>query len=401
MTRQRVVVTGLGVLAANGSGAAAFGRALEEGRSGVRPVTRFDVSDFAYGQAAQIEDGLLDAPGPLDRASRMAVMAAEQAWSDAGAEGAFDRARVGVCVGTTMGGVLSLEALQRAAGCAPSPAPEAGLWDELRFDAMARNAARALRLRGPRSTITIACASGAQAIGYAADLVRRGAVEAMLAGGVDALSPFVFYGFHAVRAVTRGRNRPFDRSRDGLVLGEGAGLVLLETAASAARRGARVYAEVAGCGFSNDGVHPTAPDPRGGGLLRSIRAALAQAGVAPEEIDYVCAHGTGTVLNDRMELRAIESALGAGGRRIPVTSIKPMIGHTLGAAGAIESVATLLSLKEGWIPPTLHVEDPEPSETALVVRGCALRKPLRVALKLSAGFSGNNAALVFRRSGEA
>jgi len=260
---------------------------------------------------------------------------------------------------------------------------------------MAQHVARAHRLQGPVATITIACASGANAVGYAADLVRSGHADVMLAGGSDTVSQFTFSGFSSLRAMTQDACRPFDEDRTGIALGEGAGVLVLEEEERAVRRGARIHGEILGYGFCNDAYHSTAPAPDGGGMLRSIRAGLEAAGLGPDDIDYVNAHGTATQANDAMEIAAYRALFGGRGRRVPVSSIKAMVGHTLGAAGAIELIATVLALAGQYVPPTINASRPTAELDTVPDRAREAR--LRHALCCNAGFGGHNTAVVVGR----
>jgi 3-oxoacyl-[acyl-carrier-protein] synthase II len=268
--------------------------------------------------------------------------------------------------------------------------------ERIPYYAPAVRLARTLGCRGPVATAQLACASGTHAIALAADWVRSGRADVVLAGGTDLLCRFVVAGFNALRA-TASVARPFDRDRHGLVLGEGAAVVVVEEAGHAARRGARVRGRLLGVGAAADAVHMTAPDRDGGGAARAIAAALADAGIAPASVDFVSAHGTGTPYNDAMEAVALERVFGR--RRVPVNSIKGAIGHTLGAAGAFEAVLCLETLARGVVVPTAGLVDVDPVCAMLdLVHGSARSLPVAVAVSTSSGFAGANAALVFGRA---
>jgi 3-oxoacyl-(acyl-carrier-protein) synthase len=255
-------------------------------------------------------------------------------------------------------------------------------------------------VRGPVSTVSVACASGTAAIGLGAEWIRGGRVDRVLAGGTDALSAFVFSGFDALRALSPSAARPFDAARDGLTLGEGAGFLLLEEEESARRRGAAVLARIAGYGSGSDAHHLTRPDPSGGGVVRAIESALRQAGRAPFEVGFVSAHGTGTTFNDAMEEAALAHVLGPEARTVPVNGIKGAIGHTLGAAGALEAVLSVLVLVEQRVPPTAgHVtKDPRSPLSIVAGRPFSPDRSIDVALSTSSAFGGTNAALVLERA---
>jgi nodulation protein E len=379
-----VVVTGYGVVSPLGRGVPAFWEALVAGRSAVAPITRFPADDLTPRHAAEVRDVAPDDP---DRAGAFALDAACQALADAGLEPSRVP-RLGVALGTTLGGMLLFErwtadAVSDGIGGVPYWAPATRL-------------ARTLGGEGPVATTQLACASGTQAVALAASWVRRGQAEVVLAGGADLLCRFVVAGFNALRA-TADAARPFDVARRGLVLGEGAAILVLESAAHAAARGARVRARLLGAGAAGDATHMTAPDRDGGGAARAIAAALRDAGVAPAAVGFVSAHGTGTAYNDAMEAAAIARVFGPGA--VPVDSIKGAVGHTLGAAGALEAVVCAEVLQRGIVPPTAGLATLDPACAALdVVRGEPRAVEADVAVSTSSGFAGANAALVLARA---
>lgn len=372
---RRVVVTGMGALTAAGAGVGPFWSACVEGRSALAPVTRFDVSDMGGVRAGECG-------GPLreeeERASAFALLAAAEALAAAGLSRDDLPPASGVVLGTCLGDAVA----------PPADAAPGGL------AAPALRLAAAFALTGPVSTVSAACASGTAAIASAAGCIARGESDLMLAGGADRLSRFVVSGFWLLRALSPTVVRPFDRRRDGLALGEGAGLVVLEERERARRRAAPVLAEVAGGGTAADAYHMTGPSPNGDGVLRAMSAALAQARRSPEDIGFISAHGTGTVFNDRTETLAIRRLLGRRARLVPIDSIKPVIGHTLGAAGALEAILCAKVLQEGIIPPTINHEEPDPGCDLDYVPGAARRQAVRCALSSSSAFAGHNAALV-------
>jgi len=257
--------------------------------------------------------------------------------------------------------------------------------------------ARRLDVRGPRTTIMTACSSSATAIGYAADRVRLGHVDVALAGGAEGLCRLTYAGFSSLRATSPEPCRPFDAERKGLSLGEGAAILVLESYEHARARGAEILALVAGYGVSADAYHMTAPHPEGDGAARAMRAALADAGLDPSQVDYVNAHGTGTTHNDAAESAAVRRVLGAHAERTPLSSIKSMLGHTLGAAGAIEAVASVLAIARGFIPPTVNLRTPDPAFGLDYVPNTARNQPVSVVLSNSFAFGGNNTTLAFKR----
>jgi 3-oxoacyl-[acyl-carrier-protein] synthase II len=263
--------------------------------------------------------------------------------------------------------------------------------------ATANHLAEKFGLWGPRTTLMTACSSGATAIGLARDLIRAGAATIMIAGGTEPLSRLTFASFNALQAVDPSYCRPFSGNRAGLTLGEAAGILILESLSGARERGAPILGEILGYGVTGDAHHMTAPDASGSGAARAMAAALADAGLAPEAVDYINAHGTGTPLNDLMETRAIKAVFGARAKKIPVSSTKSMHGHTLGASGALEAVVSLLAIGEGFLPPTIHHESPDPAcDLDYVTEGARNAAP-RVVLSNSFAFGGNNTTVVFGR----
>ena len=374
------MITGCGVVSPLGEGVPAFWEGLVAGRSAVRPLSGFPVGDLSPANGAEVPAPSTD----TDRAGDFALRAAREALADAGLLQDLP-ARSGVALGTTLGGMLLFEAWD--AGTVTGPPLRA-----VPYYAPAARLARTLACRGPVATPQLACASGSWAIALAASWVRAGRADVVLAGGTDLLCRFVVSGFNALKA-TAPEARPFDRDRRGLVLGEGAAIVVVESAAHAARRGARARARIAGLGASGDAVHMTAPDREGRGAARAISAALVDAGLPPGDVGFVSAHGTGTPYNDAMEAVAITRVFGP--RRVPVNSIKGAIGHTLGAAGAFETVLCVAAMETGRVPPTAGLAQVDPACATLdLVHGSARATPVRVSVSTSSGFAGANAALV-------
>ena len=400
----RIAVTGLGAVSAVGIGIPALERALRSGESGIGPVTLFDASDHKTQLAAEVRalrpaDHL---PGRIRRnASRsdvLGLIAAREAVRDARLG---DERDVGVFVGATVGGMLASETV-----LARMPA-EPGL--RLPFPALsshplsstADRIARLLGLRGPRATVCTACSSGANAVALARRALVEGRCQVALAGGADSLCRMTFAGFNALGAVDPRPCRPFDRERAGLTLGEAGAMLVLEPLERARARGAVVYAELRGHGACSEAHHITNPQESGAGAARAMRLALADAGLGADRIDYVNAHGTGTRLNDAMESRALAEVLGARLAEVPVSSSKGQLGHTLGAAGAIEAVVTVLSIHAAFAPPTAGLTDPDPDCPLRHVLGGAQPHRIRAALSSSFGFGGNDAALVFAAADDA
>ena len=381
------MITGCGVVSPLGTGLRPFWQGLVAGRSAVQPIAGFRADDLEPRAAAEVRD----VPRTdLDRAGAFALEAATQALADAGLDPpSVDPGRLAVALGTTLGGMRLFERWL-----------DGDAVDEIErvpYYAPAVRVARALGCGGPVATLQLACASGTQAIALAADWVRTGRTDVVLAGGADLLCRFVVAGFNCLRA-TAEEARPFDAARRGLVLGEGGAVVVVEDAAHAARRGARLRGSVLGVGAAADATHMTAPDREGRGAARAIEAALADAGLTPARIGFVSAHGTGTPYNDAMEAVAITRVFGP--RNVPVNSIKGAIGHTLGAAGAFEAVLCLQVLAEGLVPPTAGLATPDPACAGLdLVYGEPRSHAADAAVSTSSGFAGVNAALVLGRAG--
>ena len=372
-----------GVVTPIGSDLDAFWSGLVTGTDGISRIERFAVDDLRVGRGGEIKE-LKVRPGraPGCRASQLLLAAADDLLARATLDA--PAARVGVVVGTALGGV---EELERALQADHGPRSAAGAL----YDGPVHTLARRLGARGPVLTVSTACASGATALGVAADLLRAGAADRVVAGGFDVLCRFVMRGFDALRSLTRERVRPFDRRRSGLLLGEGAALVLL--ARDRDRRGPRL-GRLLGHASTSDGAHLTAPDPGGRGLEMAIRNALDDAGVGPTGIDFVSAHGTGTPLNDRIEAAVLARVLGPRARETPANSIKGGLGHTMGAAATLEAIMCLLASREGAIPHTLGLEERDPACDLDCVMAAPRAARPRVSLSTSLGFGGCNAALV-------
>jgi 3-oxoacyl-[acyl-carrier-protein] synthase II len=410
---RRVVVTGMGVVSPVGIGVDAFWRALAEGRSGVRRITRFDPSTFPSQIAGEVSD--FDPLTHLPRRDvvrtdpfiHYALAAAQEAIAHAKLDVvAARRDRVGVSIGSAMGGIAFLgaayDALRAEGPEAVSPYAMPGF--------LANMAAGWVSMRtgaqGPIAAATTACAAGAQAIGDAYRMIQRGEADVMLAGGTDALvHPVVLACFAALRALSRrnaepaAASRPFDQERDGFVLAEGAGVLILEELEAARARGAHVHAELVGYGVSADAHHPTAPATEG--PARAMARALEDAGLGPDEVDYVNAHGSSTPQNDANETRAIHQAFGPHAGRLLVSSTKSMTGHLMGAAGAVEAIATVLALERQLVPPTINYRTPDPECDLDYVPNQARPARVRAAISNAFAFGGMNATLAFRAASRA
>jgi len=398
----RVVITGAGIVTALGTGWQPNAEGFREGRSAFGPVSLFDVSRQRVKTAAQ---AALPATLPpnrltarqesrLDRAATMLLLAGSEAWNQAGWNGTEP---VRLVLGTTAGGMTLGESYFRQATERPDrkrQQPTRALYYQ--SQTQARILVDALGFSGPITLVSNACASGANAVGEAWELVRSGQTERALAGGYDALSQLVFAGFDALQALSPTVCRPFDAGRDGLALGEGAGILALESFESARRRGAEILAELLGYGSVIDTFHLTQPHPEGKAAVASMELACRSAQVTPADVHYINAHGTGTPLNDSAEAIAISRWADGHAARIPVSSTKASVGHLLGGAGAVEAVVCVMSLREQWLPPEATIEKPDP-----LCRFQILDEPrdarVEVALSNSFGFGGVNATLVLRR----
>jgi 3-oxoacyl-[acyl-carrier-protein] synthase II len=400
---RRAFISGCGAVSPLGCGVAAFWEGLLAGRSALAPIRSFDTAGLTNTLACEVPDFIpaerlgAEEAGRLDRIGQYALAAAREALGDAGLDLArLDPSRVGIVAGTTLGSMLLGEAYVRSRH--ESTPFDARQLLHVPYAATATRLARALGVRGPVVSPSIACASGTHAVGLALELIRQGQGDVFVVGGAETVCHFVVSGFNSLRATTATAVRPFDARRDGLAIGEGAAMLVIESAAHAQARGAAVDVEVAGCGLSGDAVHMTAPARDGAGAARAMRAALQDAGAAPEQIDFISAHGTATVFNDAMEMAAIERVFGKAAPRVPVNSIKGAIGHTLAAAGSFEAIMCTRVLREGVIPPTTGCEQLDPACRLDVVRGEPRRQEVRLALSTSSAFAGNNAAIVLRRS---
>jgi len=409
---ERVVVTGVGVVSCAGIGRDAFWSAMEAGHSGIGPIQAFDPAALAVKIAGEVQDFTFDPKlaKRMERFTQFATAAAGEALAQAGllpddaGAGAADPERLGAVIGSGIGGFPFLEAqharfLERGAGrfhplTVPIIIPNMA----------AANVAIQYKLLGPNQCISTACATGNHCVGNALDLIRLGRADAVVAGGCEAtVSPFAIDGYIQLRALStrnddpQRASRPFSKGRDGFVLAEGAGVLLLESLTHARKRGAEILAEVAGFGMTSDAHHLTAPDPGGRGAVQAMRLALADAGLNPQDVDYINAHGTSTPLNDALETRAIKEVFGAHAGRVAVSSIKSMVGHSLGAAAGIEAVASVLALQRGLIPPTINLDEPDPELDLDYVPNQPREARLNAVLSNAFAFGGHNAVVAFKR----
>ena len=407
----RVVVTGLGAITPVGHSVAATWEAFLAGRSGIARITNFDPSDYDIKIAGEVKEfSPNDLINPkearhMDRNTQFALVATGEALADAQLEISGENAdRVGVVFGSASGGVgrlLEQDRILRERG--PGRVSPMFLPHFL-TDAASGVVAMSFGARGPNMAVVSACATGAQAVGEGAEAIRRGDADVIIAGGAEApIVPVIVAGFINMRALVNGNDapdkasRPFDKLRGGFVIAEGAGVVILERLEHARARGARIYAEVAGYGSSNDAFHMVAPGEQGYGAVQCMRAALRKSCVSPDAVDYINAHGTSTPLNDKYETAAIKEVFRAHAYDLAVSSTKSMVGHMMGAAGAVESIACIKAIQEDIIPPTINYDYPDPDCDLDYTPNEARRRPVSVAMTNSFGLGGHNTTVVFKK----
>jgi len=407
---RRVVITGIGVVAPNGVGKRAFWDALKNGVSGIRRITRFDPSPFPTQFAGEVDFDPSEFISKkqmkrMDRTSHLAVSAAKMAVEDAHLDiQAEDPDRVGVMIGTAMAGhgkileehsvfinkgPMKIDTFTAIASFPDAPSSQISI---------------ELGINGPSFSIATACSSASDAIGYAFNAIRSKELDIIIMGGADApIFPPILSSFCVLRALSKRNDapekasRPFDKERDGFVLGEGSGILILEDLEHALKRGAHIYGEIAGFGMTCDAYHITKPEPTGRQAIRALSGALQEAGLKPEDIDYVNAHGTSTPLNDKNETFVLKEVFGEYAYKLAVSSVKSMIGHLIGAAGSVELVASLMALEEGIISPTINYENPDPDCDLDYVPNKAREAGVNAVLKNSFGFGGKNSALVVKK----
>jgi 3-oxoacyl-[acyl-carrier-protein] synthase II len=398
--RTRVVVTGIGAVTSIGIGREPFWRHLLEGQSGIGKVESFDTSRYQVHVGGEVKAFAPEpyvtrlSPSQMGRGSQLAIAAARLALVDSALDvGSLDPIRVGVSVGTTSGEPEWIERFndRELAGERDRIGDE--FLNRYPCHVLAAHVASELGFRGVNTVIPTACAAGNYALAHALDTIRSGDADIMLAGGSDAFSRITYTGFARLGAIAPERCQPFDKNRKGMIPGEGAAVLIIEPLERAARRGARIYAELAGYGLSCDASHMTAP--QGDGAVRAMRSALQDAGLTADDISYVSAHGTGTPANDRVEAMAVKQAF--GDRKVPISSIKSMLGHTMGAASAIEAAACALAVWDDQIPPTINLEQLDPECDLDCVPGRSRRIPVEAAMNNAYAFGGNNASVIFRK----
>ena len=409
---KRVAITGIGVVSPLGNDAQSTWDAAVAGRSGIDHIQAFDTDGFDVKIAGEVKD--LDTAGlaspkevkRLDRNVLFALSAAKEALADAGVNG-FNPERVGIVVGCCIGGFNELmrqhEILKDRGPDRVSP----NFLPNILVDSPSGQIAIELGIRGPNYAVVSACATGSHAIGEASELIQNGHADAVLAGGTEGcIHPLILAGFSNMRGLALGNgdptaaSRPFDAEREGFVMAEGAGVVMLEELESAQKRGARIYAEVLSYGASNDAYHMAAPDPDSVGVVEMMRNALERGGVSPDQVDYINAHGTSTPLGDLAETKAIKEVFGDHAYELAVSSTKSVMGHTFGAAGAIEAIMCALAVHHGVVPPTINYENPDPECDLDYVPNHKREATIEYALSNSFGFGGTNGALLFKRFDE-
>jgi 3-oxoacyl-[acyl-carrier-protein] synthase II len=406
---RKVVITGIGAVTPIGNDARTTWESALAGRSGIDHIEAFDASESPVGIAGEVKD--FDAKGlaspkelrRLDRNVLFALAAAKEALADAGSNG-FRPDRVGIVLGSAIGGFIELmrqaEILRKRGPDRVSP----NFIPNVLVDSASGQLAIELGIRGPNYAIVSACATGSHTIGEGAELIRNGHADAILAGGTEAcIHPLILAGFTSMRGLAAANgdpkkaSRPFDATREGFVMAEGAGVVVLEELEAARARGADIYAEVLGYGASNDAYHMAAPDPESVGVVEMMRSALERANVAPEAVDYVNAHGTSTPLGDAAETKAIKEVFGDHAYELAVSSTKSVMGHTFGAAGAVEAIMCALAIRERHLPPTINYENPDPACDLDYVPNEARKAEVRVALSNAMGLGGHNGCVLLGR----
>ncbi|ACV64306.1 3-oxoacyl-(acyl-carrier-protein) synthase 2 [Desulfofarcimen acetoxidans DSM 771] len=407
---QRVVVTGMGLITPIGSDIPTFWDSLIQGKSGIRTIDRFNVSRFSTKVAGMVDsfkpEDFIDKKDVkrMDRFAQFAAAAAQMAAQDADFKVTEENAeRVGVYIGSGIGGFSTIVE-QHKIFLEKGPARISPFFIPMIIGNIASgHVSIIMGAKGPNSSPLSACATGTNALGDAFKIIQRGQADVMIAGGAEAaIIPVILAGFSASRALSQQNeqpekaSRPFDLNRDGFVMSEGAGILILESLEHALARGARIYAEITGYGMSGDGYHITQPAPEGRGAAQAMSEAIRDAGIKPSEVNYINAHGTSTLLNDKFETNAIKIVFGDHAYKLAISSIKALTGHLLGAAGAVEAIAAILTIKNGLIPPTFNYETPDPECDLDYVPNIPRKAKVKVTLSNSLGFGGHNASIIFR-----
>lgn len=400
-SKRRVVITGLGVVSAVGNSIPEFWDSLKRGRDGIRPITLFDTSGLRTHNGGEVIDLPLDdhfsskEKKRLSRCDQFGIIAAEEALENSGLNmGEVDRERFGIILGAGSGGILSVERYFKALYGGEKRKPSPLLLISFSLATTTDYIAGRFDLHGPRTTAATVCSSSSAAIAFAYESILAGWADIMFSGGSDSLCEVSYTGFNSLRLVDPEYCKPFDKRRQGLSLGEGAGILVLEEMNHALSRGAIIVGEMLGHGICADAYHLTSPEPHGEGIARAITMAIRNAGVDPSDVDYINAHGTGTIFNDVAETKGIKRVFGRKAKSIPISSIKSMVGHCLGSAGAIEAISTLMTMEEGTIPPTLHYRVPDPLCDLNYTPNEAIQRRVDIAITNSFAFGGNNVCLV-------
>lgn len=411
MNKRRVVVTGVGLITPLGTGTEKSWENLLDGRSGIRKITQFDATHFPCQVAGEVPDFEINQfieikeQKKMDRFIHFAFAAAKMAVEDSGLKITKDNAdRIGVLVGSGIGGLSAIEHYHTILLEKGPKRISPFFIPMLIINLAAGQISIHFGAKGPNSAVATACASGTHSIGDAFKIIKRGEADAMISGGTEAvITPLAVGGFSSMKALSTRNNepekasRPFDRDRDGFVMGEGAGIMVLEDMEHALSRGAKIYAEITGYGMTGDAYHITSPPPEGEGAARCMRASLKDANIHPEEIEYINAHGTSTKYGDELETQAIKSVFGKHAYKFAVSSTKSMTGHLLGAAGGVEGVICALSIFNKIIPPTINLENPDPECDLDYVPNKARAMDINMAMSNSFGFGGTNACIIFKR----
>ena len=401
---KRIVITGVGVISPIGNKKDVFWDALISGTSGVSEVTSFDTSPFNVHKGCFVKDFNYDdyinngSSREIGKGSQFAIAAAKLAIEDSNIGlNNIDPERAGVSIGTTAGEIQILEKVNYIRHEKGDDSVDPGLFLKHPCVNMPSNISIEFGFKGPSTIIPTACAAGNYAIGYACDLIKLGRTDIMLAGGSDPFSKVAFVGFSRLNAIAPNICQPFDKGRKGLLVGEGAGMLVLESLEGALARNANIYAEILGYGLSCDGYHITIPHPEGNGVTSAMEKALKDAKIKPEDVQYMSAHGTGTVANDKAETISIKKVFGEHAKNLAISSIKSMLGHTMGAASAIEAIACALSIKESVVPPTINYETRDPECDLDFVPNIKREMKVNIAMNNAYAFGGNNSSLILKR----
>lgn len=411
LKKRRVVITGMGVISPIGTGREKYFQSLKEGISGVDHITRFDTEGFDTRIAAEVKDfepsEYIDKKEcrRMDRFTQFAVAASKMAAEDSHIElESLDNNRFGVCIGSGIGGMETMEAQYKILKEKGPGRVSPFMIPMMISNIAAGNISIALKAKGPNITVVTACASATNAIGEAFKIIQRGDADMMVAGGAEAsITPLSLAGFCSMKALStrnddpKRASRPFDKDRDGFVMGEGAGIMIIEELEHALKRGAVIYGEIAGYGATGDAYHITAPAPDAEGAYRAMLMAVNDAGIKACDLDYINAHGTSTDLNDKLETLAIKRLLGEHAKKVAVSSTKSMMGHLLGAAGAVEAIACIMAINESVVPPTINYTTPDEECDLDYVPNKAINRKVGWAMSNSLGFGGHNASIILKK----